>query len=84
MPANINSLLALVHSTDRNKIRSDIEAAMLNGGTLQHEFRINLPSGEKIIQAIGYLDSDQESSPNFEDHRTGCHYYSLCTIGLTE
>jgi len=66
MPADIKGLLALVHPADRNKIKSDIEGAVSNRGTIQHEFRVLLPSGEKIIQALGYLDNEHEVYPTLK------------------
>ncbi len=66
MPGDIRSLLTLIHPADRGKVRSDIEVAIGKEGTIQHEFRLSLPGTEKIIQAIGYLDNDQETSPTLK------------------
>jgi PAS domain S-box-containing protein len=62
MPSDLKGLLTLVHPADRTKIKSDIEYAIENGGTIQHEFRVSLPGMEKIIQAIGYLDKEHEGA----------------------
>ena len=66
MPSDVRNLLALVHPADRSKVKSDIEGAIGTEGTIQHEFRLLLPGTEKIIQSIGYLDTDGESSPTLK------------------
>ncbi|HEY0677923.1 MAG TPA: PAS domain S-box protein [Chitinophagaceae bacterium] len=55
-PANLTSLLLMVHANDRKKIRDDIELAFESEATFQHEFRlIKTDQPEKIIQSIGSL-----------------------------
>ncbi len=66
MPTEMGSLLNVVHPSDRNKVRSDIEGAIENAGTISHEFRVILPGTEKIIQAIGYVDIEHELSPTLK------------------
>ncbi len=61
LPADINKFFSLIPSSDRDRVKLDFRRALKKGGNIHQEFKVNFPlSGERVIQAIGYLDNEIE------------------------
>jgi PAS domain-containing protein len=75
-PINLESFLALIHESDRQRVKESVDRAVANRGGYQDVFRIVLPCGEiREIRAAGMVNITGE-------YMTGINLPAIHKTGL--